>query len=586
MTVQPAEKVNKAAGRLFPRWLLAALYFAALTVFMTWPLAMHMRDSVVGDIGDNVYFVWLIGWFKKALFELHVSPFNVWFLNYPQGWSLSYTEITPINIAMALPLSFLGGPTFAYNAVLMLTFALSGLTMYLWVQHLTGRAGAGLVAGTAYAFLPYHFAHFLIGHLNLATIQWFPLYFWGLWATLEARKWSWKPALLGGIGLGLIALTSQYYLYMTILLSAFLTAIYFIFYDRPAARERGTWLRLAGMGLIALPLVAAGIAPFVSLLRQGGLPDRGLSVVEMYSASPTDFLLPSTDHFLWGAWIGSHFNRDMWVEGTLYIGAPVAVLAALAGLKRRESGQDRLLAVMLWTGMLAFVLALGTNLHWNGAPVEISAPAFLQVCLGRAELPVPLPGLLLFKYFPLYAKMRVWMRFGAFVLVFACAAAGIGAAWLLARARKRWQVLLTALLVILVLVDFYPGPYRQFARIQPRAVDAWLAQQPGKGAVAVFPFALEEDQSQVYYTLTYYGKPFVGGFFNAFPPEQYQRIRGSMDGFPDAKSVALLRELGVQYVVVDGPSYQNDPGLVEQCLALGLILRVQLDGQFVFELKP
>jgi hypothetical protein len=59
-----------------------------------------------------------------------------------------------------------------------------------------------------------------------------------------------------------------------------------------------------------------------------------------------------------------------------------------------------------------------------------------------------------------------------------------------------------------------------------------------------------------------------------------------MDGFPDAKSVALLRELGVQYVVVDGPSYQNDPGLVEQCLALGLILRVQLDGQFVFELKP
>ncbi len=54
-------------------------------------------DQMIGQVGDNIYFVWMIGWFKKALFDLHVNPFNVWFLNYPEGWSLAYTEITRRN---------------------------------------------------------------------------------------------------------------------------------------------------------------------------------------------------------------------------------------------------------------------------------------------------------------------------------------------------------------------------------------------------------------------------------------------------------------------------------------------------------
>jgi hypothetical protein len=38
-----------------------------------------MGHSVVGSIGDNIYFVWLIKWFQKALFELHQSPLFVRF---------------------------------------------------------------------------------------------------------------------------------------------------------------------------------------------------------------------------------------------------------------------------------------------------------------------------------------------------------------------------------------------------------------------------------------------------------------------------------------------------------------------------
>ena len=51
----------KALSRRGP--LLAGLYFLALSLAMTWPLALRMGSAVAGYIGDNVYFIWLIGWF-------------------------------------------------------------------------------------------------------------------------------------------------------------------------------------------------------------------------------------------------------------------------------------------------------------------------------------------------------------------------------------------------------------------------------------------------------------------------------------------------------------------------------------------
>ena len=51
------------------------------------------------------------------------------------------------------------------------------------------------------------------------------------------------------------------------------------------------------------------------------------------------------------------------------------------------------------------------------------------------------------------------------------------------------------------------------------------------GAVAQFPFDLSEDQYLVYYT-SVHKKPFLGGFFNAFPPAQYLRIRPDLERLP------------------------------------------------------
>ncbi|MEJ5201582.1 MAG: hypothetical protein WHV66_05050, partial [Anaerolineales bacterium] len=511
----------------------------------------------------------------------------VWFLNYPQGWSMAYTEITPVMLLIALPFSFIGGATFAYNAAMLLTFILSGLGMFLWVQALTGNRAAALVAGTIYAFLPYHFAHFLIGHLNLSGIQWFPFYFWGLFEIFQKQdkakqeKGWWKPAVLAGVMLGLIGWTSQYYLYMAVMVTGWLVLAYLVFFERFRWREWGFWRQLLLMGLVALPLVVVAVAPYVMLFQQGGLPNRNISLVRMYSASPTDFLLPSTDHFLWGKWVGEHFNRQMWVEGTLYIGAVSLALAVLAFIKRRRIENRQFLALCVWGAAFALVLAMGIDLHWNGQSVEIPLPAVVSNALGRNAVPIPLPGYILFYVFPFFAKLRALMRFGVFVLLFFSVAAGLGAAWLLDKVRSSLRTALTIVLLGLVFLDFYPGAYQEFARIQPRSLDYWLAQQPGQGAVIQFPFEKSEDQEHTYYTLTH-GKPFVGGFFNAFPPEQYARLRPLMENFPDEQSVSLLSELDVQYVLVDKSSYSDPDTVRRKCEALGLKYVREMDGQMVF----
>jgi hypothetical protein len=217
--------------------------------------------------------------------------------------------------------------------------------------------------------------------------------------------------------------------------------------------------------------------------------------------------------------------------------------------------------------------------------VELPTLGFLSNLLHRSTIPILLPGYLMFRLFPLYAKLRSTMRFGIFVLVFVCTAAGIGASWLLGRIKSKWRILVAIVLIGLVVLDFYPGPFQQSFRVQPRPVDYWLSEQPGKGAVAQMPFRLAEDQENTYYTLTH-GKPYIGGFFNAFPPQQYTRIKPVLDGFPDKSSVNLLHDLGVMYVLADMAEYSDLSDLRDTCISLGLDYVGEIADQMVFRLAP
>ena len=560
--------------------VLVPLYFVLVTVAFTWPAARNLSSSVVGDLGDNLHFAWLMGWFDQALLQDLRWPFFAPQLNYPEGWDLARSETTPLLAVLGIPFTRIGGPLFAYNVVALATFVLTGWMEYAWVKKLTQNRLAALLAGTLFAFIPFRFAHYRVGHLNILGMMWFPPFFYALFSVLKRGGTSRRVTILGGLSLGLIALTSQYYLYVTLVAAAFTSLIYLVGFRRSLLLSRSFRVSIGLMGLVAAPLILAGSLPYLQLSAQDSIPDRDLQLVSIGSASVSDFILPSTDHFLWGSWIGEHFSRDHWVEGTLYLGAIGLALSLLAILRVRSDHREiiRLLVILLIVGT---ALALGIHMYWNEARVRLDLPMGLASLLDRDSTSIPMPGYFLFQYLPFYAKMRTFKRMGVIALLAVCTLAGLGAAWLLRKVGHRRRNIVGIALVALALLDFYPGPIEKFVRVEPRAVDLWLAEQPGRGAVVEFPFYLQEEQAHVFYSLTH-GKPILGGFFNAFPPPQYRRLKPIMAGFPDEASVQALRDLEVEYVILNSEPYSNSTEAISQMESTGLVRIASFDDTYVF----
>ena len=591
-------------------------YFSAAALAMTWPLALH-AGSDLGGLGDAVYFAFLIRWFQRAIFVLGADLYHIPWLNYPAGWNLASTDTSFATTFPGIPFAALWGDAAGFNAAMLLTFILSGWAMFAWVRKLSGSAAAGLVAGTIFAFLPYRMAHYRIGHLNLSGTQWFPLYFWGLYDLLRARRWNWRAGLLAGVMLGLIALTSMYYLMMTLLISGVFCLGYVWFAVRPevassqsllattrfwlgdvwSAVRRGLaspqsllatthWRFLLRGALwkngllaagVSLPLVALGTAPFVAFSRSGGLASRSAEALGQYSASPLDYFIPFAAHWLWWPWVAQTYMRERWVEGSLYLGVVSLALAGLAWAKVRAPEQRALLKISALAGAAAFLLSLGVYLTWAGQPVQLPLP-------GGGQAPIPLPDLFLLGHLPFFNKMRALERFGFFVPFFCALAAGLGAGWLLRGLRPRAALAGTLVIIALVGLDFGVVPQKDFIPLGPRAVDTWLATQPGTGAVAEFPFTRAVDQDLVYYAL-YHGKPYIGGFFSANVPDQYWLIQPVLAQFPNPESLALLKKLGVAYVLIEERKYPDMRGMLTACEGLGMTMLARLDGVSVWGMR-
>ncbi len=560
---------------------LVLFYFLIMTIFMTWPAVLHLGNAVIGQLGDNMHFSWLMGWFDQAIFQEGRWPFFAPNLNYPEGWNLARSETTPLQAAMGLPFTWLGGPVFAYNVVALLSFFFSGLAAFYWTKRLTQDDLAALLSGTLFAFLPFRIAHYRAGHLNILGTMALPPFFMALFSILRKGRAAREDFVLGGISLGLISLTSQYYFYVTAVAAGFVGLGYLLLFQRSFLRKRQLWTSLGKVGLLSLPLVAIATYPYLQLAAEESLPDRTVQSVSRGSASLSDFLLPSTDHFLWGQLIGESFSRQHWIEGTLYVGALAAGLGLIAVVRARGANRTvvRLLVIL---AIVAGVLTLGTHFFWNEELVRVKLPGALSNLLGRESTAIPMPGYFLFQVLPFYAKMRTFKRTGALVLLATCTLAGLGAAELLkdALGKRRWA--LGVGLLALALLDFYPGPFTEFSSTEPRPVDLWLARQPGQGAVAEFPFDLQEEHSHVFYSLIH-GKPILGGFFNAFPPPQYRRIQPVMAGFPDEGSIRMLLELDVHYVIVDQRRFAELSDLEIQLRNFGFLESFSGGDYVVFE---
>lgn len=330
-------------------------------------------------------------------------------------------------------------------------------------------------------------------------------------------------------------------------------------------------------------LIGAFLAatPYLITAREGIYTEYLTEATRVWSASPINFIAPYHLHPLWGELIAQLRPERLWIEKTLYVGLIPGMLALVA-LHRFERR-----VVWLGTGLFAFILALGTDLHTGNTPLQ-------------PDNPIWLPAYYLHQL-PVIGLMRVWARFGVVTILFVALLAGVGAAQLAYRCKvasspqisslSQRPHLLTSLIMLLVVLDLSPIQRENaLLMLTPSPINTWLAQQPGDFIVGFEPVDATVNPYILYGTLIHRKRTFAL-MHDAHVPPTFQDFNERSRGFPDRISARRLRELGIRYLLLRKHMFDGKRAfswdVVEQRLAEMPELQVvtEVDGVVVLEFR-
>src|SRR5688572_9995244 len=109
----------------------ALLLFAALSVFMTWPLASQLNTHLPGHMGDNVVFLWNFWLLRQALEDPGVAFLTTDAVFHPVGTSLILHTHSLLNALPGATLFSSLAPVAALNLTVLIAGALNGFSTYL-----------------------------------------------------------------------------------------------------------------------------------------------------------------------------------------------------------------------------------------------------------------------------------------------------------------------------------------------------------------------------------------------------------------------------------------------------------------------
>jgi hypothetical protein len=371
-------------------------------------------------------------------------------LFWPTGIPLmSFTSAFNQILAVIL-LSFISLPT-TYTLLWISTFIIGAFGAYLLVEYLTRNHIAAFIAGLAFAFSPYHFAH-AQGHLGATTIQWIP--FCALFLMKMYLENNLKYSFIAGIFFILVGMSDLQYL---VFMGIFVALIFLFEVWTRGMREGPDYLdnlkhilkKYLLFGLVAV----IGILPFVigditiATSATNYLKPDPIEAT-LYSADILSFFIPSSLHTVFGAITGplyQNFAGNVW-ENTTYIGYTILFLSLYAVWKLRK---QVLVKFWLLSAILFSLFSLGPILHVNGKTI---------FNILNTSTTIPLPYMLLSKITPFLENSRTPGRLFVIATLAFAVLAGYGIAELL-NSKDTRKYLFSVLLCGLIIFEFLSMPY-------------------------------------------------------------------------------------------------------------------------------
>ncbi len=523
--------------------LLTLSAYAVLAIIMTYPLCLNLAESLPGDIGDPLLNTWILAWDGHALMQNPAGLFdaNIFF---PRPNTLAYSEHMLSTALSVLPVQVATGePLVAYNLAFLASLALTGWTTFLLAHRFTRNLPAAFLAGTAFAFAPYHFAIF--SHIQLLTLQWLPLSILCLDRFLQERRTQYLAAFALFL---LLQLASSWYLAIfTIVALAIYLAAYWLGPGRRAFRRTAPALGTASA--VVLALMVPLIIPYLHTMPEMSSL-RSLDLRIALSARPEDLLVASRDNRIFGP-PRIDPGRELIEERQLFPGLAVPLsLAGLAfiSLRRRKSSSlrandERWRVAAFWILLgTSIALALGPQAwvpgidRWIPLPhswlERLLPPLSLVRAPARWAIPAGFAASLLFGFF--LTRLFRWMR-----------AKGL---------HRRWIWAAAAFLLILLLLEGLSIPLPLANVGSTRSLSLcypWLARNPDVSALVELPIHVapqpEYPETKRMYASTVHWRGLVNGY-SGMTPRSHEILGQTLSSFPSEEALEALVELGHQGV--------------------------------------
>jgi hypothetical protein len=544
-----------------PRLVLAlsVLYLGITLLMMQSMVNLAAINSAVYE-GDASLIVWTLGWVNHAVLA-GVSLFDA-NIFYPAASSLQYNEhLTGISLFTLPVYTLTGNPILGYNLVWILSFVLNALAMHALAWRHTRSHAAAITAALVFTFSFYKMLH-AHGHLAHIWTWLIPL------SLLLLERWIERPtmgrAATWAAAVILQALGSGYVAVMVVLVNG----VALTWWLALVVRDRW-WIRCRQL-LIVSAAGAAIILPFA--LRYSVLDQPSISELRAYSADWEAYFTPPEVTWV-GQWWLSHLGPgpgSIWGERTVFLGwlaSTLAVVGAAALIARRE-----------WTraGLAISIVLLGLFLSF-GPHVENGVEG-----ASLFRWLTALPGI---------AGFRAPARFALVALLGVAMLAAIGAQVLFSRPGRR-SVVAAIVIPPLMLAEWFI-PAMPGGRPVPVQIPEIYRTEVLRTARAIVSLPDYRGRADWYrgadYLLysTIHWRPIVNGFGRA-EPRDHGHIMSYMRAFPGPNNAGKMRELGIDYLVLNGARY---PGGVDDLVRVALesgeyeLIR-QVGTDYVFHVRP
>lgn len=590
----PPARRSLPAARSFLREAAIFLFYLALAIAMTWPLASHL-GTAVADLGDPLFCTWIVDWVCHALTHspLHLYDAPIY---YPGHFSLAYSENLTGIALLVLPFHIAGVPPIAvYNIAMLIGFALSGYGAFVLARLITKSTTASLIAGIFFAFAPFKFDH--VSHLQLISSGWIPLLLAAVIAYWRAPNK--KTAAFITATFVMNGLTNVYYFLFASMTAALTIVAYAILDPR---RERKFWTTLAAAFVIGTIVLTPFLLPYRIVSKEYGLV-RTEGEARSGSAPAHAWLVTTPNNIIYGKLGPQEWHQH---EMQLFPGLVALILAVIGtGCWLQSAGQKPLstrhparstpLNIALALAVLATWLGIITDriewtlfghriLSFNSADVPATLLVILLVVRYRhvrsdqperwaAALWVAIGvvgsfGMNAFFHQFLYRRLHIFAAVRAPVRWAIIAYAGIAvfaALGALALMRRRVPALL---LIALATIDLWPSIRWEAAVPTPAPVYRWL-KQTRIAPLIELPMAGGSEFQYLYGSTIHHLPQFNGT--EQFSSPVHAKLRSKNDALQfDDEFLSLLEQSHCKLIVVHVHALGDTSNAIRAWLATNL----------------